>query len=197
MDAVFYLESLTNDRLRNEVGNLSLVSQEDRIAGQGASIVMASFTHCSVHRPSRFSNGEYGVYYAAKALETAVKETVYHRERFLNFTKEPSCKITMRVYKSKNIIKPLVDIRGSDYQSLRNPDPDNYAESQVVGRQLKLSNSWGIVYGSVRNKGGECVAILRPPAVPLPLIQTKHLEYVWNGNKITNVFEVGPELCVI
>lgn len=191
MDAVFYLESLTNDRLRNEVGNLSLVSQEDRITGQGASIVMASFTHCSVHRPSRFSNGEYGVYYASKALETAVKETAYHRERFLNFTKEPSCKITMRVYKSKNITKPLVDIRGNLYQSLRNPDPENYAESQEVGRQLKLSNSWGMVYHSVRHKGGECVAILRPPAVQLPLIQIKHLEYIWNGQKITHVLEVG------
>ena len=191
MDAVFYLEGLTNDRLRDEVGNLSLVPKEDRITGQGASIVMASFTHCSIHRPSRFSNGEYGVYYAAKELETAVKETIFHRERFLNFTNEPSCKITMRVYKSKNITKPLVDIRGNSYQSLKNPDPESYAEPQEIGRQLKLSNSWGMVYHSVRHKGGECVAILRPPAVPLPLIQMKHLEYVWNGQKITHVLEVG------
>ncbi len=157
---------------------------------------MASFTHNSIHCPSRFSNGEYGVYYAAKELETAIKETIYHRERFLTFTNEPSSKITMRVYKSKNIVKTLKDLRDITYQSLVNADPDDYAKSQEIGKALKTENNWGMVYHSVRNKGGQCIAILRPPAVPLPVIQTKHLEYVWNGAKITHVFEVGPELCL-
>jgi hypothetical protein len=194
MEAVFYIESLTNDRLREEIGNLFAVPNEDRITGPSASILMASFTHCSVHYPSRFSNGEYGLYYAARELETAVKETVYHRERFFGFTNEPSCKITMRVYKSKNIVKPLKDLRESAYQSLISASPDDYRQSQEIGRVLKTENSWGIVYHSVRHKGGECVAILRPPAVPLPLIQTKHLEYIWNGVEITHVFEIGSEI---
>lgn len=172
-----------------------MVPHQDRITGPTASIVMASFTHCSTHCPTRFSNGEYGVYYAAKSMETAIKETVYHREQFLSFTKEPSCKVTMRVYKSQRILKPLVDLRHNEYKSL--VGSDDYTESQKIGSELKKLNVWGAVYPSRRHQGRECVGIFRPSAVPLPLTQTKHLDYVWNGQKITHIVEVGPELCLV
>src|SRR5881396_3668865 len=70
LDAAWYLESLTNDRLRDQAGELNLVPAEDRVAGRGSSIVMAAFTH--IGRESRFSDGSFGVYYAAKTLKTAV-----------------------------------------------------------------------------------------------------------------------------
>lgn len=192
MDAVHAVEGLTNDRLRDEVGDISLVSKEDRVSGQGSSVVMASFTHCSIHNPSRFSNGEYGVYYAAREVETAVEESAYHREIFLSFTQEPSCKITMRVYQSKNITKPLKDLRGNLYSPLM--DPDSYVESQKIGRKLKDIGSWGLTYDSVRKKGGQCVAILRASAVPLPVNQAQHFEYVWNGVRINSYYEISGEL---
>jgi hypothetical protein len=37
MEEAFYVESLTNDRLLEEVGDLSLVRIEDRVSGPGAS----------------------------------------------------------------------------------------------------------------------------------------------------------------
>jgi hypothetical protein len=192
MDEIYIVESITNDRLRNQVGDISLVPKEDRVSGPGSSIVMASFTHSSLDRPSRFSNGEYGVYYASREIDTAIEETAYQREKFLNFTKEPSGKITMRMYQSKNITKPLKDLRGNLYPSLMNPD--SYIASQQVGRQLKDLNSWGLVYDSIRQKGGQCVAILRPAAVPLPVTQTKHFEYIWDGQRISAYYEISGEL---
>jgi hypothetical protein len=45
LDAIFAVESLTNPRLRDDVGNLRLVPLEDRISGPGSSIIMAAFTH--------------------------------------------------------------------------------------------------------------------------------------------------------
>ena len=64
LEAVLYLESLTNDRLRAEVGQLDLIPPEDRIAGPGTSAIMAAFTHRNPGG-SRFSDGTYGVFYAA------------------------------------------------------------------------------------------------------------------------------------
>src|SRR2546427_2590764 len=82
LDAVLALESLTNDRVRAEVGQLDLIPLEDRLAGPGTSALMAASTHLNPHG-SRFSDGSYGVYYAGKTLETAIAETRHHREQFM------------------------------------------------------------------------------------------------------------------
>jgi hypothetical protein len=64
------LEQLTNPRVRDEVGDIALVPPEERVSGPGASYVMAAFTHVNP-KGSRFSDGSFGVYYVAAALETA------------------------------------------------------------------------------------------------------------------------------
>ena len=42
---VFAIEALTNPRIRQEQGALSLVAPADRLVGPGATLVMAAFTH--------------------------------------------------------------------------------------------------------------------------------------------------------
>ena len=54
-DSLVELEMLTNPRVRQEVGEISLVPPEERVSGAGASWVMAPFTH--IGWPSRFSDG--------------------------------------------------------------------------------------------------------------------------------------------
>ena len=184
MEELFYIESLTNDRLRDEVGDIALLPAEDRIAGVGSSTVMATFTHVSPVSPSRFSDGSYGVYYAAKTLKTAIEETKYHRARFLAYTEEDAGEVSMRVYMGE-VIKPLHDIRGEGYESQHTPD--DWAPGQMFGKDMKSINSWGIVYRSVRDPGGECIAALRPPAVSIPR-QGAHLSYVWDGMQISHVY---------
>lgn len=184
MDELYYLESLTNDRLRDEAGEIALVPAEDRITGPGASPVMAAFTHVSPDCPSRFSDGSYGVYYASKTVETAIEETKHHRARFLSYTNEDAGEISMRVYMGK-VIKPMHNVRGGGYEHLHNPD--DWSASQLFGQEMKTINSWGIVYRSVRDAGGECIAALRPPAVSIPK-QGAHLSYVWDGAGITDVY---------
>ena len=184
MEELYYLESLTNDRLRDEAGDIALVPAEDRITGPGTSPVMAAFTHTSPDCPSRFSDGSYGVYYASKTLETAIEETKYHRARFLAYTNEDAGEISMRVYIGK-VIKPMHDVRGDSFEQLHNPE--DWKASQALGQEMKAINSWGIVYRSVRDTGGECIAALRPPAVSIPK-QGAHLSYVWDGLGITDVY---------
>ena len=46
---------------------------------------MAAFTHLNPDG-SRFSDGRYGVFYAARSLDTAVAETMHHRANFMAAT---------------------------------------------------------------------------------------------------------------
>ena len=184
MDELAYIEGLTNDRLRDDIGEIVLVAEDDRVSGPGSSPVMAPFTH--IGRKSRFTDGTFGVYYAAKSMQTAIKETSHHRAKFLSSTNEEACEIDMRVYVGE-VVKETHDVRDiTTYADLH--DPDDYSKSQAFGLEMKKGNSWGIVYQSVRDPDGQCVAILRPPAITFPR-QGKHLAYVWDGAIINDVYE--------
>lgn len=189
MEILWHLEGMTNDRLRDQTGDITLVTPEDRVSGPGSSVVMAPFTHPG--NPSRFTDGSYGVYYAARELETAIRETVFHRERFLAFTNEPPCEIDMRVYTGQ-VQKPLHDIR-TNYANLHNPDIGTYPVSQAFAHTVRATGSWGLIYRSVRHAGGECMAAFRPPAVTIPL-QGPRLAYAWDGRKIRAVYEKSEPL---
>lgn len=188
MEAAWYLEGLTNDRLRDETGDITLVAEQDRVSGAGASIVMAAFTH--VGYQSRFSDGSFGVYYAADSLETAVRETAYHRARFLAATNEAPGEIDMRAYVGKPK-EPFKDIRGAAFKPLHNPN--DYSKSQAFGKLRRDKGDCGLVYRSVRHAGGECIAAFKPKAVSVP-VAGPALAYVWDGERITRVYEKSAVL---
>lgn len=186
LDAVIALESLTNPRLRDEVGEIQLVPPDERVSGPGSSVVMAAFTHLNPEG-SRFSDGSYGVFYAAKQLATAIAETRHHRERFMRATKQAGQQLDMRVY-LVDVVGRMHDLRG---QQATNPgvyDRDSYAASQALARALRDQGSSGIAYDSVRHPGGQCVAVFRPRLLS-SCRQERHLCYVWDGQAITNVYE--------
>ena len=178
METLYEIESYTNDRLREEAGDIFQVATQDRVCGPGSSIVMAAFTH--IHYPSRFTDGSYGVYYAGLTIETAVRETVYHRERFMRATRENPGDLTMRVYEGK-IIKPFHDIRDDEFSTLHHPD--DYSGSQVFGKRIRNNQAWGLVYNSVRHQDGTCIAAFKPKAISIPTHHS-HLKYHWDGEKI-------------
>lgn len=186
LQAAFLIEGRTNPRLRSEAGELSLVAKEDYVSGQGASAVMAAFTH--IGKPSRFTDGSFGVYYAGNTLDTAIAEVKFHRERFLSFTKEPSLQLTLRSYIGK-IKRPLLDIRAKSYKQFVNPDVKTYPSCQKFSTKLRATNAWGLLYPSVRDAGRECVAFYRPPAVGIP-IQGQHIAMHWDGAEIHGVYQI-------
>lgn len=192
MGALWALEAETNPRLMDETGDLELVRPEDRVSGPNASIVMAAFTHLGY--PSRFSDGSYGVYYAGRSMETAIRETAHHREIIARDAALSAGEFSMRVWTGEPA-KPLHDIRAEEYEELHDPAPrpEDHPRAQAFSRELRMGGAWGIVYRSVRHAGGECIAALRPPAVTLPM-QGAHLIYVWDGERITHVYEKSEPL---
>jgi RES domain. len=186
LDAVFQIEAMTNDRLRDEVGDLALVPPEDRVSGPGATPIMAAFTHLNP-AGSRFSDGSFGVFYAALTLETAIAETKHHRAKFLAATNEPAQEIDMRVY-AVDLAADLHDIRVLAASHPHLYDPDNYATAQGLASELRDAGGDGIRYWSVRHQGGECAAAFRPRILS-NCRQERHLCYVWDGTSIKTVYE--------
>ena len=178
------IESLTNPRINEEIGNLDLVNPEDRVSGPDTSTIMAAFTHPNPNG-SRFSDGSYGVFYIANCIETAIAETKHHREIFLKRFSQRASNFDMRVY--------CADIDGN-FHDIRNKQSvfpkiylnNNYSLSRKFAKNLRNNGSYGIAYNSVRDSNGECIAIFRPPVIS-NVRQERHLSYIWNGIEIESI----------
>ena len=155
---------------------------------------MAPFTHINP-KGSRFSNGSYGVYYAARELDTAIRETVYHFERFARDANDPPRQEHMRIL--------LGTISSTFYgvdslpEKIRQRvlDPNSYAASQPFGQARREAGSNGISYPSTRQQGGRCIGAFWPDTVGIP-IQERHLSYVWNGDQVVRYFDFRREVWV-
>lgn len=181
------LEALTNPRVRQEAGEISVVPASRRVTGKGSSVVMAPFTLISKLKPTRFSDGSYGVYYAANKFETALREVAFGWGRFYAQTSDEPHNETFRVLKGK-IDKSLHDIRGKGWEPLLDPDPEKYAAPQVFALMLREAGSHGIVYPSVRHSKGECIAAFWPDVVSIPT-EEKRISLRWNGSAIDAWFD--------
>ncbi len=174
---------LSNDRLRNQIGDISLVAENRRVSGSGATYVMAPFTHINVHG-TRFSNGSFGIYYAGKEFNTALRETIFHMENFYRATRDNAHAEDFRVLIGA-VDSEFFDIRDG-YPELH--DPVDYTASKDFGLNIHKDKNNGIVYRSVRNPGGEAVAAFWPDVVGIP-IQSKHLKYHWDGSRINKYYD--------
>jgi len=188
-EAIAEIESLTNDSVRQEIGEISLVPVEERVSGLGASWVMASFTHLGT---SRFSDGSFGVHYVAHEKQTAIAETIYHLGIFYAATAEAPLDLDMRVLIGRTDAT-FHDLRDGGRRFAAVMDPDDYTHSQALGAALRNGGSNGVVYDSVRNPGGQCIGAFRPRAVSVP-IQGPHLRYHWNGSRIDRWFDYETDL---
>ncbi len=190
LDVVFAIEALTNPRIRDEIGQLQLVPPDERISGTGSTAIMAAFTHLNPEG-SRFSDGRYGVYYAAHTLATAIAEVSHHRAVFLARTLEPAIDVDMRVVLAQ-LDAPLHDLRALGKRGAALFDPDLYAAPQALGRQLREAGSWGVQFPSVRHSGELCVGVFRPRALRNAR-SGAHIALHWDGKRITHWFEKrGP-----
>jgi hypothetical protein len=187
LDVVFAVEALTNPRIRDELGELPLVPADERVSGAGSTPVMAAFTHLNPEG-SRFSDGSYGVYYAAHTLETAIAEVGHHRAVFLARTEEPAIDVDLRLV-TASVDAELHDLRALDaIAAAKILHPDHYAASQALGRRLRAAGSWGVHFPSVRHEGGLCVGIFRPRALGRARTGA-HIALHWDGVRITHWYE--------
>ncbi len=183
-------EQKTNPRIMATIGNLDLVPETRRVGGNGASYLMAPFTHVSPDRPSRFTDGSYGVLYVARAYETALFETVHHHARFMARTRQAAGWTSQFREIVMTVEADLHDLRDLPEGPVPALDPECYAASQALARALKGAGSDGIAYPSVRHPGGECAALFFPDCASNP-VQGRHLDYHWDGARVDLVRDAG------
>ena len=183
LDAIFALESLTNERLR-EARAMPPGAAAEAVVGRA--VIAAAFAYRNAEG-SRFSDGTFGVFYAAADLDTAIAETVHHRERFMRATRQPRMELDMRVYLT-DLAGDLHDLRGRPAAFADAYNPSDYAAGQRLARALRAGGSAGIVYDSIRQPGGECAAVFLPQLLS-NCRQERHLCYLWDGGRINAVYE--------
>lgn len=182
-------EQKSNPRIMAAVGHLDRVPPDRRVGGPGASFLMAPFTHVSPDRPSRFSDGRHGVLYVARAYETALFETIHHHARFMARTAEAPGWTSQFREIVLTVAADLHDLRGGG-DGGEALDPDDYAAGQRLAAGLRAAGADGLVYPSVRHRGGECVALFYPDGASAPL-QGRHLDYHWDGSRVDLVRDAG------
>ena len=182
-DVLYAVESLTNPRLRDEVGDISLVRPEDRVYGDGASWIMAAFTHPPVDgRGGRF-NRDFGIYYCASDEAVAIAESSFHRARFLRESRIEKTTQEMQVIRAQLGPTTLHDVRQLTGHAIYHPD--DYSEAQQLGCALRDAESFGIHYQSVRGDG-ECFGVLRPRVLS-DAIHWRYLRYHYDQGSIIEV----------
>ncbi len=184
-------EQKTNPRLMEDLGNIDLVPPARRVGGHGASWLMAPFTHTSLDRPSRFSDGSFGVLYAGRTFETALFETMYHHGRFMAATAQPAGWTSQFREIVLDVNATLHDLRDLEPTNAVLA-PDDYTAGQALGLQLRLLGSNGVVYPSVRHPGGTCAGLFYPDSAALPT-QGRHLDYHWDGARVDYYRDAGSK----
>jgi RES domain-containing protein len=180
LEAVFELEGWTNDRISAELGLLHNLARDEWVTGRPmATVVMASFCH---PRPEggRFNDGRRGAWYAAFALRTAHAEAVFHRTQELEEIGGWFDTFVQMADYAADFTAQFHDLRGARFA--RYLAPDAYERSQRLARELLEQASNGVLYPSVRDAGGTCIACFRPRLVE-NVRTAGFYEYRWSGRR--------------
>lgn len=189
-DAILSAESKTNPRLAESVGMLDLVPAERRVSGEGASWAMAPFVHASPDRPSRFSDGSFGVYYAGDRIEVALFETIHHHGLFMAATGEAAGWTSDFRELFGSLDADLHDVRDTTaFAPLYHRE--DYTAPQSFAAELRDRDSNGLVCQSVRYPEGAAVALFWPDIAGIPS-QGRHYSYYWDGARVSQVKELPP-----
>ena len=178
LQAIFELDAATNDRVLATEQLLPGIGIEELVSSvPNASVINASFCHAHP-LGSRFNGPERGAWYAGFELETSQAEIVFHKSVQLAEVGRWEDSVTYDDYLA-DFTASFNDLRrGRGFRECL--DPDSYVRSQALAEQLLHAGSLGVVYPSVRRKGGTCVACFRPALVS-NVRRAKTYRFTWDG----------------
>ena len=178
LQAIFALDLVTNDRLAAERQLLAGIGLEELVcAVPNATVINAAFCHAHP-LGGRFNGPDRGAWYAGFELETSRREVAFHKSVQLAEIGRFEDSVTYDDF--------LADFSASfhDIRQTRNfracLDPASYVESQLLAEELLDADSLGIVYPSVRSRGGTCLACFRP-ALITNVRRAETYRFTWTG----------------
>ena len=172
LSAVMDLVGWTNDRLVAE--RIDRLPQSEWVYGvPNASIVMAAFLHVA-SGGMRFNGPELGAWYAAGDIRTAAAEVAHHLRREALARSVATMIRTYRAY-TATLLGDYLDIRR---QQANHPEvyaSDRYDAAQQFGEEVRASSGAGILYDSLRRRGGINVVAFRTRNIA-DIAQADHFE---------------------
>ncbi|MCZ4279863.1 RES family NAD+ phosphorylase [Kiloniella laminariae] len=180
------LEMMTSPRHQSLVALPAGLSPDELIAENaryGWSYINAAF--CYTHaRGNRFNGPERGAWYATfgkSAVKTAQSEVAFHLS---NELKNTNSLINTTRYREllAGFSTDLHDLSKQHDQDYLAPDPARaYPAGQSLARNLFRAEANGVIYPSVRHKGGRCIAIFRPHLIQ-NIRPGQSWEFCWSGS---------------
>ena len=179
LQAIFELDAATNDRLFAHHQRLPGIGVEELVfAVPHAAVVNAAFCHAHP-LGARFNGPDRGAWYAAVALKTAQAEVGFHKSVQLAEIGRFDDTVTYEDYLA-DFTATLHDLRPPAEGFRECLDPDSYVESQALAEHLLEAGSLGVIYPSVRDAGGTCLACFRP-ALVANVRRGKTYRFTWRG----------------
>lgn len=175
---IFELDHATNDRLLAENDRALEIGRDELVfAIPCHRIINAAFCHPDP-LGARFSGPRRGAWSAAFALETAQAEVTFHKTLALSEIDWFEEDVTYDDYLA-DFSATFHDLRG-DRRFSECLAPDSYVASQGLAEHLLDRGALGVVYPSVRDPAGTCLACFRPALVG-NVRKAATVRFVWTG----------------
>jgi hypothetical protein len=180
LPALAEIEGATSQRLSAEARGAEGIGRDEFVHGiPHAAFINAAFAYSKPREPNRF-NAARGAWYAALEVKTSMREVAYHMADFLG--KSGQLKGVVEYAELfASMAGEFVDLRGQASHPALDPDPAvGYPAGNALADAARAQGLNGVVYPSVRDKGGTCIAALWPHAVQ-SVAQGAVYRFEWSG----------------
>ena len=176
------IEGATSNRLlAQSYGSGEVQSYEFVFGVPHASFINASFAYAKPREPNRFNGADRGAWYAALGVETSLAEVSFHLTDALAATGSFEAVVEYAELFA-SFAGEFVDLRPhGEHACLHSDKAVGYPVGNAVADAARAKGLNGIIYPSVRNSGGTCIAALFPHAVQ-SVTQGEIYRMTWTGN---------------
>lgn len=182
LDLLAEIEGATSGRLIAEERGLGALSPDELVHGVShAKFINASFAYAKPREPGRFNPATRGAWYAALRLETCIAEVGYHLTQALADAGDFNAVVEYGEMLA-SMAGVFVDLREAAVHPALDPDPaSGYPAGNALAVQTRAEGHNGIIYPSVRHRGGTCIAALWPNVVQ-SVVQGAMVRLIWSGS---------------
>jgi hypothetical protein len=187
------IEGATSNRLIAQDHGTDAVQTEELIYNVPHSkFINASFVYAKPGQLNRFSGSSRGAWYAALKVATCLAEVSFHMTDFLSQTDTYSAVVEYAELFA-SLAGEYVDLRGKpNHPSLDADIGVGYPAGNALASAAMVEGINGIVYPSVRQKGGTCFAVLWPHAVQ-SVAQGDVYRMTWSGSPQPSIAKVREQ----
>lgn len=188
--ALAEIEGATSNRLLVQNRGTAEIQSYELVYGvPHAAFINASFAYAKPREPNRFNGAERGAWYAALELATCLAEVRHHLTEALSQTGVYEAVVDYAELHA-SFAGEFVDLRPHpDHISLHPEKAIGYPAGNALADAARARGLNGIIYPSVRNEGGTCIAALFPHAVQ-SVAQGDVYRMTWRGTPEPDIEQV-------